>query len=138
MWCPDFRSSPALAVPLMRTSESRARLEFESPTRTRGKRVRTSNPLHSFFLCRVGPQRTRQREELILLRGRDRLHMENVALGEGIHDLLDDHLGRRSAGGDAEALDTLEPRPVDIGRTLRQHGNGTALAFGDLAEALRV
>ena len=34
--------------------------------------------------------------------------MQLVALGEGVHDLLDDHFRRRGAGGDAEALDALE------------------------------
>ena len=59
-------------------------------------------------LRRVGPQRTRQRKELVLFRGRDRLHMQFVALGERAHDLLDDHFRRRGARGDAEALDALE------------------------------
>ncbi len=48
---------------------------------------------HGSLRC-VGPQRARQREELVLFRGRDRLHMQFIAFGESAHDLLDDHFRR--------------------------------------------
>ena len=40
--------------------------------------------------------------------------LDRVALGEGVDDLLDQDLGRRRAGGDAEARDRAEHRPVDV------------------------
>ena len=58
----------------------------------------------------VVPQRTGQREEHALLRGRHGLHTDRVARGEGVDDLLDQHFRRRGAGGDAETRDGAESR----------------------------
>src|SRR5215475_10659927 len=111
---------------------------FEVPTALASNTEELQIRRTSETLRCVWPHRTRQREELVLFRGRDRLHMQLVTLGEGAHDLLDDHFRRGGARGDAEALDALEALPVDVAGALRQHRNRTTLALGDFAQALRV
>ncbi len=46
--------------------------------------------------------------------------------------------GAEGARGDAEALDAVEHLPVEIGGALRQHRHRAALAFGNLAQPLRI
>ncbi len=59
-------------------------------------------------------------------------HADGVAVGEGADDLFDQHLRRRRAGGDAEARDRAEYRPVDVAGALHQRGARAAGALGHL------
>ena len=87
---------------------------------------------------RLVAQLARQREEDVLVGGRNGLDANLVARGEGIDDLLDQHLGRACAGGDAEAADLAEDRPVDLVGAQDEPRDRAAGALGDLAQALRI
>ncbi len=86
----------------------------------------------------VAAQHPRQREEHVLIGGGDGLDGHRVALGESADDLLDQHLGRGRAGGDADAGDGAEQRPVDVLGALHQRGACAAGALGHFPQALRV
>ena len=63
-----------------------------------------------------GAQQPRRQLELIRSSTPlDRLLGDLVALAEGGDHLLDQHLGRRGAGGDADGAHALERAPVDVG-----------------------
>ena len=58
--------------------------------------------------------------------------------GQCLDHLFDQHFGCGCTGRDADVLDAVEDRPVDIGRTLHQECKLAALALGDLAQTLGV
>ena len=61
------------------------------------------------------------------------------ARGESVDHLVDQHLRRRGAGGDADASrHPSKSRPVDLGGALDEHRLRAAGALGHLAQALRV
>jgi hypothetical protein len=80
----------------------------------------------------------RQWERHVLDHRGNRIHRDGIAGGESVDDLLDEHLRRRGAGGEAELADALEGRPVDLLGPEHQAGDRAADALGDFAQALRV
>ena len=109
-----------------------------SPRGTRGANV-AAGESENYYAAACVAKLARQREEHAGLVGAGHgLDVQRVARRERVENFLDQHLGRRRAGGDAERLDALELRPVDLGRALHQHRIAAAGALGDLLKPPRI
>ena len=93
---------------------------------------------HAYSAASVSLSTRGSGKNMLFLGGGHGLHAHRIALGEGADDLLDQDLRRRGAGGDAEASDRAEHRPVDLGGALHQRRARTARALCDLLEPLGV
>src|SRR5690606_11456811 len=83
-------------------------------------------------------QLARNVEGDVLARGDAGLDLDVVALGEGFDHLVDQRLGRRGTGGDAERADAFEAAPVDLGGAVDEHGNLAARTLRYFHQSQRI
>jgi hypothetical protein len=82
-------------------------------------------------------QAVRQREHDALERALELGHAFRAERAQLVDHLAHEHLGRRRAGGDADAALALDPLGIELGRRV-DHVRGHAAVRGDLAQPVRV